>query len=329
MNVAMRIVGLTVGCGLLSACIDAGSVADEQTVAINASWFHRSAWSPPISLGPVVNSLANDESPVLSPNGLVLYFSSRRVAANGTDIYVTRREDVHAPWQPPEIVGALNTAFNDAVSSLSEDGHYIFFGSNRPGGAGAADIYYAYRADVCDDRGWEAPVALASVNSTLADGGPFFRHKADARGNLYFNRGPTPQVSDFFVAEIELPSGRLISGPVAVEELNSELSENTLRVYGPRKEAFFSRNAGGNADLYVATRIHWKDAWSAPQVVSELTTGINEYQPTLTRNGRIMIFSHGPSLNEMDLYMTTRGVDDDVEGAGGCGGFSDDTRADP
>jgi hypothetical protein len=312
---------LGVGCGLLAtSCGDGVASLDE--VPINAVKFHSSPWSEPVSLGPVVNSSAQDESPALSPNGLVLFFSSRRVAANQTDVYVTRRESKNSPWQAPVPVTALNTAFTEAVASLSEDGHYIFFGSNRPGGQGAADIYFSYRDDVCDDQAWGPVVGVAAgINTAAAEGGPFFRTRLDSRGNLYFNRGPNPQTSDFYVAEIELPSGAMIRGPEPVTELNSALSENTLKARSDLKEVVFSRNPGGNADLYASTRKHWKDEWSPPELITELTTLVNEFQPTLSHNGRIMVFARGASVNEMDLYLTTRGHgsdDDDGDSSVGC-----------
>jgi hypothetical protein len=52
-------------------------------------------WSPPVNLGAIVNSGANDLTPYLSGDGLSLYFGSDRVAAGQSglvDLYVTRRD---------------------------------------------------------------------------------------------------------------------------------------------------------------------------------------------------------------------------------------------
>jgi Tol biopolymer transport system component len=52
-------------------------------------------WSPPVNLGVVVNSSANDLTPYLSGDGLSLYFGSDRAAAGRSglvDLYVARRQ---------------------------------------------------------------------------------------------------------------------------------------------------------------------------------------------------------------------------------------------
>ncbi len=51
-------------------------------------------WSPPVNLGPIVNSAAPDKRPALSWNGTELYFGSNRLRPNGAsdeDLYVSRR----------------------------------------------------------------------------------------------------------------------------------------------------------------------------------------------------------------------------------------------
>jgi hypothetical protein len=52
-----------------------------------------SPWSPPVSLGPTVNSPASDAGPALSFDGLSLYFQSIRLGPSQSyDLYVTTRE---------------------------------------------------------------------------------------------------------------------------------------------------------------------------------------------------------------------------------------------
>lgn len=52
-------------------------------------------WSPPVNLGPVVNSTSNDAPAYLSSNGRMLFFTSDRPGGfGGLDLYVTTRERV-------------------------------------------------------------------------------------------------------------------------------------------------------------------------------------------------------------------------------------------
>jgi WD40-like Beta Propeller Repeat len=88
---------------------------------------------------------ANDGAPVLSTDGLTLYFSSNRVDA-AHDIYRTRRATTSAAWDPPVEVLQLNVAgMYDAPTWLSTDGCRLYLMSNRANGAGGIDIYVAIR----------------------------------------------------------------------------------------------------------------------------------------------------------------------------------------
>jgi WD40 repeat protein len=50
-------------------------------------------WSPPVNLGPVVNSTSNDGPAYLSSNGRILFVTSNRPGGfGGVDLYVTTRE---------------------------------------------------------------------------------------------------------------------------------------------------------------------------------------------------------------------------------------------
>ena len=55
-------------------------------------------WSPPVPLGPVVNSPSFDGGPALSFDGTELYFHSDRPGGfGGYDLYVTRRARLRGP----------------------------------------------------------------------------------------------------------------------------------------------------------------------------------------------------------------------------------------
>ena len=92
-----------------------------------------SEWSPPVNLGPVVNSATRDALPAISPNGLSLYFSSNRPGGLGNqDIYVTRRASLDSPWGTPQSLGpAINSPVRENNPTVSGDGHWLIFGSDR------------------------------------------------------------------------------------------------------------------------------------------------------------------------------------------------------
>jgi len=77
----------------------------------------------------------------MSPDGQYLYFSSDMPGTlGGMDIYVSRREGNR--WGIPQNLGVgVNTANNEIFPSLSEDGYFLYFSSDKPGGMGGLDIY--------------------------------------------------------------------------------------------------------------------------------------------------------------------------------------------
>ena len=92
-----------------------------------------------------VNSSAAERSPVLSADGLRLYFGSTRAKANDFDIYVARRSERHGTFEEPAPVGELNTSSFELPDWISPDDCTLYFRTDRPGGSGGRDIWRARR----------------------------------------------------------------------------------------------------------------------------------------------------------------------------------------
>jgi WD40 repeat protein len=152
-------------------------------------------WGPATNLGPTVNSSATDGEAAIAPNGLELYFESRRAGGQGEhDIYVVRRQAEDEPWGPPENLGpVVNTAYREQSLSLLPDGLLLLFsdhprfGVPRPGGHGGADMWMTRRASLADP--WQAPVNLGpQVNGSGADAAP--RISPDGSALYFVTRRP-------------------------------------------------------------------------------------------------------------------------------------------
>lgn len=118
-------------------------------------------WSEPSNLGPRINSPWNDYGPALSPDGAELWFSSNRPPAEGGEPAdrdgawsATLREELHgrpydiyrapvAGESPARLARELCSAENDGAAALSPAGDFIYFSSDRAGGAGGFDLYRA------------------------------------------------------------------------------------------------------------------------------------------------------------------------------------------
>ncbi len=120
-------------------------------------------WGAPENLGPLVNSEGWDQYPILSADGLELYFSSDRPGGYGDfDLYVARRATRTSPWEAATNLGPkVNSAYVDAVASASPDGLELYILSDRPGGYGGGDFYVSRRATRNDP--WGDPVNVGPV----------------------------------------------------------------------------------------------------------------------------------------------------------------------
>jgi serine/threonine protein kinase/Tol biopolymer transport system component len=129
------------------------------------------AWGPPENLGPTINSAKVDCPTSLTADGLELYFFSRRPGGLGNaDLYVIKRATRNSPWGPPTNLGApVNTSYNDGSPSVSSDGLELYFGSDRPGGYGAGDLYVSRRATT--SAPWGEAVNLGPVVNSPGDEG--------------------------------------------------------------------------------------------------------------------------------------------------------------
>ena len=165
-------------------------------------------WSAPVNLGAVINSGANQiynqTFPSISKNGLSLYFTSDRPggvnAANPgkvTEIWVSNRVSLDAPWQTPVNLDAFNPVpvinsigYNTGGPNFSPDGHQMFFFSvrPRPDACGANDLYVSWRKNKHDDFGWQEPINLGCmINSPQNDQVPnYFEDEETRIISMYF-----------------------------------------------------------------------------------------------------------------------------------------------
>ena len=104
------------------------------------------SFAAPVAVA-AVNTAANEFRPNVRKDGREIVFDSDRMGGFGaTDIYSSIRSSVDEAWSAPANLGsAINTAAGESRASLSWDGSTLLFGSGKPGGEGASDIYYSTR----------------------------------------------------------------------------------------------------------------------------------------------------------------------------------------
>lgn len=106
-----------------------------------------------------INTVSNEGNPMISDNGLVLYFSSDRAGA--FDIFKSTRANTGSSFNTPVAISELNTTTDDFTPVLSKDGLEIFFASKRV--HSTVDIFHATRTTPDDTFG--TPTLDAELSS--------------------------------------------------------------------------------------------------------------------------------------------------------------------
>jgi hypothetical protein len=114
-----------------------------------------------------VNTAANDARPHLRADGLELVFDSDRPGTlGGPDIWASDRRSLHALWSLPVNLGAnVNSVAAETRASFADHGRTLYFGSTRPGGEGASDLYVTTREGEQDGA---AAIGRAATPAQLA-----------------------------------------------------------------------------------------------------------------------------------------------------------------
>lgn len=104
-------------------------------------------WSPPVNLGKVINTPANEKTPFMHSDSETLYFSSDgHPGLGGFDIFYTRKDE-KGEWIEPKNIGyPINSEGQDLGFMVSSDGHLGYFTYKRSErtknqGVGGYDIY--------------------------------------------------------------------------------------------------------------------------------------------------------------------------------------------
>lgn len=95
-----------------------------------------------------LNTTMVDGHPVLSHDGLTLYWSSTRTdggAQGVTDIWIAKRTSTAGSFGTPARVPELSSTNGESVSWIAPDDCLVYLQSDRPGGLGLQDIYQAVR----------------------------------------------------------------------------------------------------------------------------------------------------------------------------------------
>ncbi|MHC4539935.1 MAG: protein kinase domain-containing protein [Planctomycetota bacterium] len=259
----------------------------------------------PVNFGPPVNTLYGEWGPSISPDGLTLYFCdggpwpARPGGYGGGDIWITNRQTMDSPWTRPVNLGVMiNTAFADSSPSISADGLFLYFCSNRPAGFGDMDLYVSKRS--ARDTPWEESTNLGSgVNSPFID---YFPYISADRLMLYYSSHRSGK-GDIFVAtrwsfDMPFASSENIGAPINT----ADMVEACPWISDDLRTLFFTRGH----DIYVSQRTSNNDPWGEPvNLGMPVSTAVGgESGASFTADGTRFFFhgDHVGGFGKTDLW---------------------------
>lgn len=268
----------------------------------------------------LINSSYDEHSPVLSPDGKLLFFTVCNHPLNiggkrdPGDIWFSEfRND---QWTPPQQAGALlNDRAYNAVAGFSNDGSQVYL-LNHYGSAGTVASTQGIAVSHKVGGGWSRP-----ENITI----PYFQNRSSLQSGYISPDGSvfvfsaetygTQGVEDIYVSiksngqwQQPINLGSVIN--TKMQELSPSLSPDTRTLY-------FSTNSKGNGsfDVYSATRLDdtWT-SWSEPVNLGEPvnTSGRELFFKDYTRIGFFLFTSTSNSdrYGNMKVYVPDVGFKD-------------------
>jgi Tol biopolymer transport system component len=212
-------------------------------------------WGPPVNVA-ALNSDGTEQAPALSRDGHYLFFATDRAGGvGGLDIWVSRREHTSDDftWETPVPITEINSSVNDAGPAYFENAEgrpQLYFQSQRPGGAGQADLY---RTEQQEGGTWSTPQRVPELSTASQEQRPSIRF--DGLEIVFTSNRPPSVGFDLWVSTRESVTD-VWSPPVRLN-INSPQSDTAPYLSGDGMTLYFtSDRAGGSGgnDLWVSTR---------------------------------------------------------------------------
>ena len=268
----------------------------------------------PFNLGPTINSQYQEYDPIVSSDGLELYFCSNRPGGYGKyDLCVSTRSSIDEHWGIPVNLGAMvNGPAGDMLPRLSADGLELYFDSNRSGGQGDWDAWVTKRAT--KDSAWEPaknfgpPVNTSAVDGTvwITNDGLELYFSSDRPGgygnsDLYVSTRATT-VDDWGPA---INLGPVVNGP-SPDLVTCVSSDGLVLFFCEDGTGHIYRSGGfGKIDIWATIRKNRSSPWGAPVNLGEIiNTSHTDGAGSLSPDSSILYFfsERLGGLGGSDLY---------------------------
>lgn len=250
-------------------------------------------WSAPEWLAELASG-SDDQGPVLTADGLTIYYHAQRTGSQGIDLYTATRTSPTGRFGMPVPMTVLESADNDRDPALARGGARIYFSSDRQT-PGMDSLFVTTRTGDT----FSTPMLVAGIGTDVY--GPFISddetelfYTADGHLCRAVRAGPGDTWSDLG------PIPELMSS-TAVDGYPSLTGDGLTMVFETTRRQPFG--------VFVATRPSRGAAFSSVMPVAELNFDqFGSGDPAISLDGRTIIFATdrpGGGGGD-DLYESTR-----------------------
>lgn len=283
----------------------------------NAAWAVRSPGSIELNnLGEKINSPYPEYSPVISIDEEVIYFTSRRLRKDSSnvntidnetggyfeDIYFAEK-DADGNWGTPTLVDSVNTDGHDATVNLSSDGQTMFIYRDDDGDG---NLYVSEKkgdvwtlplplgSDINGNKSQESHVAISADGNTLY-------YVSDRKGG----RGG----KDIWYCN-KLPNGDWALSQKLRGNVNTVYDEDAVFLHPDGQTMYFAskgHSSIGGYDLFVSKWNKEDEVWGAPLNVGyPVNSTDDDIYLVTTPDGKrayVSAFHEKNGYGEKDLYL--------------------------
>ena len=259
-------------------------------------------WTTPVNLGPAINSVQWDDTPILSNDELLLTFKSFGVS--GSQLSKSQRLTRSHSWEAPERI-PIEGPVNPSRGNLILNGQRIIFADGHK--VGDRHIRDLYEADFRDEV-WSEP-RLLSISHPAYEGTPYVTH--DGLTLLFSSYRPGGEGNDdLWISERSTPENVWSAPENLGDGINTEHSESGACLSDDRCVLVFSSDRPGSLgsqDLWMVLRTSPGEPWGAPfNLGATVNSDLREKDVSLSGDGLSLYFSSDRPGGEggMDIWMS-------------------------
>jgi len=247
------------------------------------------------NVGSAINTATDEYVPLISADGRMLFFTSRREGSAGGKLDPNGRpfEDVYMSissnnvWMAPSSLTAVNTNGNDACVGLSADGQSMFV--FKPSKDLSSGNLYQSRMGLED---WGTPTKLsAEINSEYTESSASI--SLDDKILFFSSDKPGGFGGKDIYKVLRLPNGKWSRAFNLGPTVNTPYDEDAPFIHSDKKTLYFSSKGHSNMGGYdIFKTVYEKHRWSAPENLKcPINTVLDDIFYVVSANGKVGYYS--------------------------------------